>query len=152
MAQKKDAKRILARLCFAVYCGLMLWLLFGRSPYDASYQNWEQLRQNVNLVPFDTVKLYLHVLEEPSLSGLIPHAVVNLAGNIVMFIPMGILLPAVFPKLNRFWKTVAVTALVIALVELAQLVMLVGSCDVDDLLLNVMGSAIGYGIFRLSKK
>lgn len=152
MAQKKDGKSALGRFCFVLYCALMLWLLFGRSRYDASYDSWEQLEQNVNLVPLATVKLYLHVLEEPSLSYLIPHAIVNLAGNIVMFIPLGILLPAVFPKLRRLWKTTLVTAGAIILVEMAQLITLVGSCDVDDLLLNVLGAALGYGFFKIFDK
>jgi len=30
-----------------------------------------------------------------------------------------------------------------------QLLTLLGSCDIDDLLLNLMGTALGYGVFRL---
>jgi len=36
-------------------------------------------------------------------------------------------------------------------IELLQMLLLVGTCDVDDIILNVSGAAIGYGIFKLTR-
>ena len=109
-----------------------------------------QMGQNINLRPGATILLYINVLLSPSLSHLIPHAIINLGGNIGMFIPLGLFLPAIWPGLQKLWKTLLVTALIISLVEIAQLLSLVGSCDVDDLILNVLGCAMGFGVYRLS--
>ena len=45
-----------------------------------------------------------------------------------------------------------IPAAIITAVELIQLFTLVGSCDVDDLILNVIGSAIGYGFHKAANK
>ena len=37
------------------------------------------------------------------------------------------------------------------MVELSQLILKVGSCDVDDVLLNTLGCCLGYGLYRLLK-
>ena len=42
--------------------------------------------------------------------------------------------------------------LLIAVVETTQLFTLLGSCDVDDLILNLLGAALGYGIYNRIKK
>ena len=148
--QDKTRKRVLLRACFLCYCVLMLWLLFGRDKYDAAEDYWERMHQNMNMVPLATIRLYLHVLAEPSLSHLISHAVVNLAGNVVMFVPLGAFLPALWRKLRKWWKSVLCTAIVITLIEIVQLFTLVGSCDVDDLILNVAGAWIGYGLWHFA--
>lgn len=106
---------------------------------------------SLNLTPLHTVFKYIRLLDSAN-AALVRTAVINLYGNVIMFIPLGFLLPNVFPKLRKLWKTLTATAVIIILVELVQLFSLVGSCDVDDLILNVLGSAMGYGIDRLLKK
>lgn len=137
---------------FVLYCAGMLWLLFGRERPDAAIGNWQQMQQSLNLIPLKTVKLYLHVFEDPALSHLKDAAVVNLLGNVVMFLPLGMGLPGVFPRLRRLWRTLLAATLLIALVELCQLFLLVGNCDVDDLLLNLVGAAAGYGFFKILQR
>lgn len=136
---------------FFLYCVLMLWLLFGRSGAIEGVSYWEQVAMSLNLTPLHTVFKYIRLLDSAN-AALVRTAVINLYGNVIMFIPLGFLLPNVFPKLRKLWKTLTATAVIIILVELAQLFSLVGSCDVDDLILNVLGSAMGYGIDRLLKK
>lgn len=136
---------------FFLYCVLMLWLLFGRSGAIEGVSYWEQVAMSLNLTPLHTVFKYIRLLDSAN-AALVRTAVINLYGNVIMFIPLGFLLPNVFPKLRKLWKTLTATAVIIILVELVQLFSLVGSCDVDDLILNVLGSAMGYGIDRLLKK
>lgn len=138
--------RILATL-FVIYCALMLWLLFARPGYTEGIPYGQQLK--MNLLPFETILRFLRLLQNDS-PELVRHAVINLFGNIIMFIPLGFCLSAIWSRLRRLWKVLLVTALIIALVELTQLFTLVGSCDVDDLILNVLGAAIGYGAYRFT--
>lgn len=70
-----------------------------------------------------------------------------LAGNFLMFLPMGVLLPLVFPRLSRsrLWLLPAAIPLAIELLQ-----PLVGrSFDTDDLLLNALGIAAGLGVTAL---
>lgn len=132
---------------FALYCFVMLRLLFDRAGYDPALPYAQQLKYNI--VPFQTITRFLKVLLRGGSLGSKTHAIINLFGNVIMFIPLGFCLPIVRPRLNRFWKVILSTAVIITLVELTQLLTLVGSCDTDDLILNVLGSAMGYGFYRL---
>lgn len=134
---------------FAFYCALMLWLLFDRSGYEPGVPYAHQLRWN--LIPFETVVLFFRLLGSGN-PGYCMHAIINLGGNILMFIPLGIFLPLLFPRLRKLHKTLLATALIITAVELTQLLTLVGSCDVDDLILNVLGAALGFGIYIKTHK
>ena len=75
----------------------------------------------------------------------------NIIGNIAMFIPIGIVLPFVFRKLNTFTKAVGACFLFSLCIEILQL-MLSRTTDVDDLILNTTGGAIGAGIYFLIRK
>lgn len=136
---------------FVGYCALMLWLLFDRPGYVEGIPYWEQVRSNLNLVPFRTLKLFSELLTDHR-PHLVRAAVVNLFGNVIMFIPLGFLLPLVFGKLRKLWKVLLITALIITFVEILQLFTLVGSCDIDDLILNLLGAAMGYWLCRLFRK
>ena len=136
---------------FAIYCALMLWLLFHRPGHMEGIPYWEQAKANLNLIPFRTLRLFSGLLTDHR-PHLVRAAIVNLAGNVVMFIPLGLFLPLIFAKLQKLWKTLLCVTLMITAVELAQLFTLVGSCDVDDLLLNLLGAGLGYGLYKLIYK
>ena len=71
----------------------------------------------------------------------------NVVGNAAMFIPSGIILPVVYPRLDRFWKLLLAGAGLSLAIELLQLPFSVRASDVDDLLLNTLGAILGYGIY-----
>ena len=135
---------------FGLYCALMLWLLFDRPGYVPGIPYWEQVESNLNLVPFRTLRLFARLLDS-SHPEYVRAAVINLFGNVIMFIPLGFLLPVTFRSLSILWKTLLTTALLICAVEILQLFTLVGSCDIDDLILNVLGAALGYGLHKICK-
>lgn len=74
--------------------------------------------------------------------------VFGLVMNIVMFIPVGILIPALWKNNTRFKNTVLTGFLFSLLIELSQLFNM-RATDLDDLLMNTLGSAIGYTIYYL---
>lgn len=143
-------KKMIPAVVFILYCGLMLWLLFGRSGYVDGVPYMEQMKYN--LWPFETIRLFWRQLVDPVSPATYRQAIVNLFGNVIMFIPLGLFLPLLFMKKPRLWKTLLWTAGIITLVEVVQLFTLLGSCDTDDLILNVLGAAIGYSLYRLCHK
>ena len=136
---------------FAAYCALMLWLLFDRAGAIEGVEYWEQIAMSLNLKPFHTIMRYTRLLDSAK-PHLVHLAVINLFGNVIMFIPLGYFLPLIFGKLQKLWKTLLATALIITLVEIVQLFTLMGICDIDDLILNLAGAAIGYAPYRLTNK
>ena len=71
--------------------------------------------------------------------------------NIILFIPLGFLLPYIWPKLN-FWKTALIALVFSAAIEGMQYFAQLGCCDIDDVINNTIGACMGYGIFRLYSK
>lgn len=80
----------------------------------------------------------------------------NLFGNIAMFIPIGIVWPVCFKKLNTVGKTVLAGFGFSLCIEITQLLFYERSSDIDDLILNTAGAAIGalicFGCRRLFSK
>ena len=93
-------------------------------------------RRSVNLVPFDMITDKGFTL--------------NVWGNILMFIPLG-LYAANFMKQFNFWKVLGVVFGASLGIEILQYVFKRGVSDVDDLLLNTMGGIIGICIYLVIK-
>lgn len=91
---------------------------------------------------------FVHLLEYDIKRELL----LNIIGNVTMFIPSGIVLPIIYKELNSFWKAVGAGALLSLSIEILQLPFSVRASDVDDLILNTVGVAIGYGIYALVNK
>lgn len=99
---------------------------------------------NFNLIPFRSIGVQLtHINEWWALK--------NILGNIISFIPFGFLLPIVYNKINSFFKFFASNILFILFVESFQFSTRIGCFDVDDIILNFVGSLCGYLVLLLVK-
>ena len=145
-----------ALFCYGV---LMIWLMFFRlrsGIWEDSSDYWEHITTQYNLVPFRMILGYVrelaqHLREEGLTWNYRIWAVSrNLFGNIGMLVPLGFLLPVNFPGLRKLWKTLLAVAGIIVFLELAQLLTLAGHCDIDDLILNLLGGAMGYGLYAIT--
>lgn len=76
-------------------------------------------------------------------------ALINVIGNTTMFIPLGIIWPSVFRKLNTHGKVIASGIGTSLLIEILQLPFFDRVSDIDDLILNSLGFLMGYGIYLL---
>ena len=74
---------------------------------------------------------------------------VNVIGNVAMFIPSGIVLPIVYRRLDTFGKVLLAGGGISLCIEMIQLPFSVRATDIDDLILNTLGVIIGYGIYAL---
>lgn len=120
--------------------GLYQWKIFSKEHFDM-----------VNLIPFGTLKEFMQRLDE----GTIHRAIVirNIAVNLLMFAPMGAGLPLLFPKkFGGIWKTLLFIAALVVGIEILQFLTFCGSADVDDLLFNTFGAAVGYFIYYIISK
>jgi glycopeptide antibiotics resistance protein len=98
-----------------------------------------------NLVPFKTIV--------PELIGHGNHLInmVNLFGNIIPFMPIGLLAPLVFRSFS--WQKALVLGVVTGLsFEVMEVIFRVGIFDVDDVITNAFGVMLGYGVFVLFKR
>ena len=93
-------------------------------------------------------KPFVYLFDYPSME----EALLNLIGNTAMFVPLGIVWPAVFENLNTHWKVIAAGVGMSLTIEILQLPFFGRATDVDDLILNSAGFLMGYGIYLLVKK
>ena len=137
---------------FAGYCVLMIWLLFGRERYSAATGYWNVVSNNFNPVPLETTFRFIRILIEDLPLRVKRHAFVNLVGNVVLFVPLGFYPAVLWKRFRPFWRCLLWGGLIIVCVEMIQLFTLLGTCDFDDLLLNVIGIGLGYGLCRATEK
>lgn len=103
---------------------------------------------SINIIPFRTISEYMFT-DKNADQEIIQHAFINLAGNIIMLIPLGFFLSLVKSSDATFKAIIIQTILIIISVEIIQLFSLTGSFDIDDLILNTIGSVTGYEIQRI---
>ena len=141
---------------FIVYTVLLLVLtlfdeLFGRK--GLMFINWNNdllslyIKYSFNMIPFKTISLFI--------KGFINESVnfrsfsINIIGNLCAFMPYSLLLPLIFKKMNKFLNFLITIVITVVVIELLQFVTMSGSCDIDDLILNVFGSSIIYLIINI---
>lgn len=73
----------------------------------------------------------------------------NLILNICMFVPFGLMLPVASEKFRKPWKTYLAGFAFTLLIEMLQIVFKRGIFETDDLINNLLGTIIGYGLFSL---
>lgn len=133
--------RGLTRVVLTLYSATVIYWMFlgfGREVHTGGPLQY-------NLVPLRTVSLYFNLDNGLSLIN----RLVNLLGNVVVFIPFGFLWPLVKTR-SISWLRISLYAVpCILLLECLQMLLHVGSFDIDDLLLNMLGVWIGYGLFRV---
>ncbi|KPU45834.1 VanZ like family protein [Oxobacter pfennigii] len=71
--------------------------------------------------------------------------------NILLFIPLGFMLPCIWKKYEVLWKTALYGIIFSLIIEFCQLFN-TRITDIDDLLMNTLGALTGWVIFRLLKE
>lgn len=112
---------------------------------DVNRSDWV----SVNLIPFNTIENYLFLFSYGSISI----ASINLIGNIIVFVPMGVLLVLLDSKIS-FKKMFMIGFASTLIIELIQLILsffklLSRSFDVDDIILNTLGVIVGYFLTKI---
>jgi len=106
-------------------------------------QRWET-GWGINLTPGYTIRSMLE-------KGSRGQKIINLAGNVLIFAPLGFVPPLLWRRWRHLWAVVPLSAGVSCLIEFLQL-FLGRSVDVDDVILNTLGGLLGYLLFCLIPK
>lgn len=100
--------------------------------------------KKANTVPFRTINMYYKGYQHNN-----TNAAYNLLGNLLGFIPLGLLLPLALPFFKRWWAMLAAAIIIPLGFETVQLITGLGIFDVDDILLNATGALGGYLVVML---
>lgn len=145
--EKREAKiiRSISLIFFIIYILALIYFMFlsegyGRTITGRSY--------SYNLIPFKEMKRFITYREKLGTVAV----VTNIFGNIIGFIPFGLILPIISKK-RRKLAIISLLSFELSLtIEIIQLIFKVGSFDVDDMILNTLGGFIGYLLFLLFNK
>lgn len=139
---KQRLRDVIKYSIFFSYLAVLIYLvffaeMFGRTAVFGAYR--------YNLVPFKEIRRFITHFSQLGIRTVM----INIAGNVAAFMPLGFLLPIVTERKIRFWGA-AIGSFALSLsIELVQLLTKVGTCDVDDVLLNTVGGLLGYGCYAL---
>lgn len=127
---------------FMLYCVTVFWVTIPFSSlYFSIISGISPLRGSVNIVPFYGI---FEILQE----GMIAVIVLNILGNIIMFLPLGFFLPLLWKKFSSPKAVFIFGALLSSAIEITQSFSYRGA-DIDDVLLNTIGALSGYWLYRL---
>ncbi|MCI8558549.1 MAG: VanZ family protein [Lachnospiraceae bacterium] len=136
--------RLGGRILLGIYLACLIYFMF----FSESYGRTEVHRDyHYNLVLFREIRRFIQYRHVVGTMAVL----INVAGNVAVFIPLGFALPVLFERIHSFGQVLILSFSISLLAETMQLVLRVGCFDVDDLLLNTIGGCIGYviyGIFR----
>ena len=144
--------RALSKIIYAIYIVLLVWVVMLKcNLVDSIYQAYLFVSEQTLserflrfIVPF---KDYTEQIFNHQISTLIEDDILN----VLIFIPFG-LYTAYFFKGKKFAKLIVVTLLVSLFFEFFQLFSLLGSFSTKDLITNLLGSVLGYLLYRLIYK
>lgn len=97
-----------------------------------------------NIIPFQSIWYFTKLM----FSGKFFRGFNNTAGNAFVFAPFGYFIPLLYKKCRKL-KTVVLAGFFVSLFfEICQYVLYLGSTDIDDIILNVLGVTIGFLFFK----
>lgn len=100
-----------------------------------------------NIIPFKTITESLQY-------GITTTAIAQILGNILMSVPFGVFV-MLFLRNPKWWKLLLFALLLAVGIELSQMIIglainnMYRTVDIDDIILNVIGTYIGYGIYKI---
>ncbi|WP_035343957.1 VanZ family protein [Halalkalibacter hemicellulosilyticus] len=128
---------------FIIYIIGLLYITLLAWNYGASLGPAGPGGRNYNIIPFRSI--YRIGVFSPSLVDPIR----ILIGNIVLFLPFGFLVPALFSQLRKLIVVMVLGCLTSISIEVSQFVFTHRVANIDDVILNTLGVLIGYIAFSI---
>lgn len=127
---KDSVSRLLLYVCDGVYATYAFYVTFG--------MRYIGQRREVQWIPFKMVWSN-------------PWEILLLVENVLLFVPFGILLPLTCRRFTD-WKQLTVCSMGISVfIEVSQYIFHCGKTETDDVILNVLGSMVGYALLCAGK-
>lgn len=151
--EKTKQERILS-VVFILYLLFLIKMIVFKYPMEQLQQIMDTWQRDVileglhtaNFIPFKTIKMYIRYYDMPGIRSFS-----NLFGNILIFVPVGILLPIVHRASRSTWVLLFNALLLVVGIEVFQLFSNFGAFDVDDIILNCFGVLTGSCIYHLTR-
>jgi glycopeptide antibiotics resistance protein len=139
----KERKQFLIYYLIAYFVVLLgIVFLNGRSNYLTTSR---AIERGINIIPFSSIKQLFN-------SGYgLRFALYNITGNFLMLVPLSIIIPLLFDVFKKWYKFCAIVLFFSIIIELLQYLFNIGSFDIDDIILNVLGGVVFYFLFNYSK-
>ena len=99
-----------------------------------------------NLIPF---KVLSETYREVFVNGHINYFLINFLGNVILFIPLGLIIPLLWKTSTK--KTMLIGFCSSLFIEICQMFLPRGT-DIDDLILNTTGVLFGMLLFKFLQK
>lgn len=136
MFKNKNSKQyILLSLLYIFYIYLVYSLTGMGTVSDIIYsieRNTNIIKASINLAPLTGITTGFYL-------------------NIIMFMPLGFLLPLIYSKYQKPQNTIIFGFLFSLFIELSQLITF-RATDIDDIIANTLGSLLGYIIWKIYMK
>jgi len=143
---------------FIVLCNLLFFRIISRiinykhdfNPYyyvpqeGQGFFNLATWQLNSNLIPFRNTYEYVMGADRFNVDIIIN----NTLGNVLIFIPLGIFLPVLFKKYQSLNQVVVGSMIITFTIEVLQFFLQIGQFDIDDIILNTIGGAVGFIIIK----
>lgn len=106
------------------------------------------LNTSFNIIPFNTIDLFI----KGYINGYVSFNsfLVNIVGNFLAFMPYAIFFPLIFKNMNKYYKFLLTMMSIIIIIEVLQFVTMSGSFDIDDLILNLLGTSLIYFMTKIN--
>ena len=145
MIKNTTRNQKLGWILFLAYLGFLIYFLFfaesfGRDSMQRDYA--------YNLELFKEIKRFYYYRHQVGMKAFL----LNVAGNVVGFMPCGFFLPIVSRRGRRWYNMILICFGLSLCVEVTQLISRVGSFDVDDMLLNTVGGILGYLFYQMVQR
>ena len=148
-----------------LFMGLITWIVRKQFQKKGKIFPWMKAVCWILLIGWAGAFLYVTVLQKSycgriwnfqpflmlreAFNRFTPQLLLNIPMNIAVFVPFGILLPLLFKKQEK-WKWALLTGALTALgTELLQLLTARGVCDIDDVILDTLGTMLGWSATML---
>ena len=159
--RRKPGKEAIHRIMFLAYLGAIFCITvlpkvdFGvytqtGKPYFEILSRTNEMR-GLNLIPFRTILEEITGIPGLAPEDRLPIAALNILGNLLLYVPVGFLLPRAYKKFARLGTVLLFGLILSCIFEILQY-LFGGSADIDDVLVRFVGLAAGYGLRKLVKK
>ena len=140
-ARKIRRHQLLCRVLLLIYLAVLVYCLF----FAGWFGHGPGRIKRVNLEPFREIRRFFDHKAKIGVKSVI----LNIVGNVVGFVPMGILLPVSFRLFRRPFFGLMSGLLFSATAEYLQYYFSSGNADIDDVILNTVGCALGFLFFSI---
>ncbi len=129
--KKRKRENIYIKLTYCFYLTTLFYISILSRPLGSVSE--------IDLIPFN-------------MPGGTRYIILYAATNALVFIPIGILLPLVCKRMKKAKSVVFVGVGISFFIETVQLILCCGVVQTEDLIMNTLGTVIGYWIYSIIKK